>query len=48
MQKWCVDLSDMLAYMNDVLHPYGFDEILKDDFAVLRQMLRRTRSEPHQ
>jgi hypothetical protein len=47
MQKWYVDLGDMLAYMNDVLHPYGFDDIVKDDFAVLRQMLQRTRSEPH-
>jgi hypothetical protein len=31
----------MLAYVNDVLAPHGFDEILKDDFAALRQMLQR-------
>jgi hypothetical protein len=30
----------MLAYVNDVLSPHGFDEILKDDFAALLQMLR--------
>jgi hypothetical protein len=29
--------------MNDVLHPHGFDEIVKDDFAALRQMLERRR-----
>jgi hypothetical protein len=29
----------MLAYFNDKLHPNGFDEIVKDDFAALRQML---------
>jgi hypothetical protein len=31
----------MLAYVNDVLTPHGFDEIVKDDFAALRQMLKR-------
>jgi hypothetical protein len=29
----------MLAYVNDVLTPHGFDEIVKGDFAALRQML---------
>jgi hypothetical protein len=29
----------MLAYVNDVLVPHGFDEIVKDDFASLREML---------
>jgi hypothetical protein len=31
----------MLAYVNDVLTPHGFDEIVKDDFAALRQALSR-------
>jgi hypothetical protein len=30
-------------YLDDTLHPHGFDEIVKDDFAGLRQMLRRHR-----
>jgi hypothetical protein len=34
----------MLAYLNDKLVPHGFDEIVKDDFAPLRQMLERHRS----
>jgi internalin A len=41
MQEWHNRIGDMLAYVNDVLTPQGFDEILKDDFAALRQMLRR-------
>jgi internalin A len=43
MQQWYPQVSDMLRYMNDVLHPHGFDEIVKDDFAALRQMLRQRR-----
>ena len=35
----------MLAYVNDTLHPHGFDEIVKDDFAALRQMLQRRPSQ---
>jgi internalin A len=42
-KKWYVDVGDMLAYVNDVLTPRGFDEIVEDDFAALRQMLRRRR-----
>jgi hypothetical protein len=43
MQEWHNRIGDMLAYVNDVLHPHGFDEIVKDDFAALRQMLERRR-----
>jgi internalin A len=41
MRRWHNEVGDMLAYVNDVLHPHGFDEIVKDDFAALRQMLQR-------
>jgi internalin A len=41
MKKWYVDVGDMLAYVNDVLTPLGFDDIVKGDFASLRQMLSR-------
>ena len=41
MQKWHLDIGEMLTYINDVLCPHGFDEIVKDDFAALRQMLQR-------
>jgi internalin A len=41
MQEWHNRIGDMLAYVNDTLHPHGFDEIVKDDFAALRQMLER-------
>jgi internalin A len=45
MQKWYLDVSDMLAHVNDVLHPHGFEAIVKDDFAVLRQMLQQAAPE---
>ena len=38
MQEWHNRIGDMLAYVNDVLTPHGFDETVKDDFAALRQM----------
>jgi internalin A len=41
MQQWYPQVSDMLRYMNDALRPQGFDNIVKDDFASLRQMLQR-------
>ena len=41
MQEWHNRIGDMLAYVNDKLHPQGFDEIVKDDFASLRHMLER-------
>jgi len=43
MKRWHNEVGDMLAYVNDKLVPHGFDEILKDDFAALRQMLQRHR-----
>jgi internalin A len=39
MQEWHNRIGDMLAYANDQFHPHGFYEIVKDDFASLRQML---------
>jgi internalin A len=41
MQEWHNRIGDMLAYVNDKLVPHGFDEIVKDDFAALRQMLQQ-------
>jgi internalin A len=41
MQEWHNRIGDMLAYVNDKLSPHGFDEIVKDDFAELRQMLQQ-------
>jgi hypothetical protein len=41
MQKWHLDIGEMLYYLNDVLIPHGFDEIVKSDFAGIRQMLSR-------
>jgi internalin A len=41
MKRWHNEVGDMLTYVNDVLHPHGFEDIVKDDFAGLHQMLRR-------
>jgi internalin A len=41
MKKWHVDVGNMLTYVNDVLAPHGFDDIVRDEFAALRQMLSR-------
>jgi hypothetical protein len=43
MKRWHLDVGNMLSYINDVLVPHGFDEIVKDDFASLRQMLQQRR-----
>jgi internalin A len=43
IKKWHSDVGNMLTYVNDVLHPRGFDDIVKADFAALRQMLKRRR-----
>jgi hypothetical protein len=41
MRKWHLDIGEMPTYVSDVLTPHGFDEIVKDDFAALRQMLQQ-------
>lgn len=46
MQEWHNRIGDMLAYVTDVLTPHGFDEIVKDDFAALRQMLQESSTPP--
>jgi internalin A len=43
MRRWHNEVGDMLAYVNDILSPHGFVEIVKHDFAGLRQMLQRHR-----
>jgi internalin A len=43
MRDWHNHVVQMLEYVNDELHPHGFKDIVKDDFAALRQMLQRHR-----
>jgi hypothetical protein len=43
MQDWYNHVNDILVYVNDVLQPHGFENIEKDDFDALRQMLSRRR-----
>ena len=44
MKRWKNEVADMLFYIGDKLAPRGFEEIVKDDFEGLRQMLSRLRS----
>ena len=41
MKDWANYVGEVLDYINDVLSPRGFDAIVKNDFAALRQMLQR-------
>ncbi|HTB37614.1 MAG TPA: hypothetical protein VK777_11020, partial [Reyranella sp.] len=43
MKRWHNEVGNMLTHVNDVLQPHGFDDIVKDDFGALRQMLQRHR-----
>jgi hypothetical protein len=43
MKDWYNHVGRMLTHVNDMLHPHGFEDIVKDDFAALRQMLKRHR-----
>jgi hypothetical protein len=40
MQDWYNHVDDILAYVSDTLRPQGFESIVTDDFAALRQMLQ--------
>src|SRR4051794_38843316 len=39
-------VGDIMAHVNDVLRPVGFDSIVRDDFAALKQMLAQRVSGP--
>ena len=45
MREWHFRIDDILGFLSDRLGPRGFEDIVKDDFAALRQMLQRARSE---
>ena len=41
MKEWSLKIADILAIINRKRHPVGFAEIMKDDFAAVREMLSR-------
>jgi hypothetical protein len=41
MREWHNSVAGILKYKNDVLSPRGFQEIVKDDYAGLLEMLAR-------
>ncbi len=46
MKDWHNNVGDILAHVNDVLHPHGFAGIVQDYYAGLRQMFEDKREEP--
>ena len=47
INRWVADVSEMLAHMNDKLHPHGFDAIVADDFIRVREALLSVVSVSH-
>jgi hypothetical protein len=41
IQHWHLEVGDMLAYLADTIAPRGFEAIVKDDFAAIREALAR-------
>ena len=39
MREWHFRMDEMLGFLSNKLGPRGFDEIVKDTFAGVRQML---------
>jgi len=44
MQDWHNRVGDILACVSDTLRPRGFEQIVQDDFAALRQVLQAKRA----
>ena len=43
MKDWYSHVGRMLTHVNDMLHPHRFEDIVKDDFAALRQIRQEKR-----
>jgi hypothetical protein len=39
IKQWHAVIGDILGFISDELHPHGFDNIVKDDFAAVRELL---------
>ena len=46
IKRWHGEIGDILGFIADTLHPYDFDAIVKDDFAAVREMLKRIADKP--
>lgn len=42
MKRWYNDIGDILHHVSDVLQPRGFEQVAKNNYAALKQMLERT------
>ena len=41
MSRWTEEVSDLLAHIEDMVHPRSFEEIGADDFAAVKELLER-------
>jgi internalin A len=41
MSRWASEVGEMLAYIADMLHPVGFEQIVANDFAAVQDRLQR-------
>lgn len=46
IKQWHAVIGDILGFISDKLHPHGFDNIVKDDFAAVRELLAKNVGEP--
>lgn len=47
IKQWHTVIGDILGFVSDKIHPHGFDNIVKDDFAAVRELLARNLREPN-
>jgi hypothetical protein len=41
MGLWSSDIGEILAHISDQLHPHGFDSIVANNFAAVKELLDR-------
>lgn len=41
VKQWHGVIGDILGFISDKLHPHGFDNIVKDDFTAVRELLEK-------
>ncbi len=46
IRQWCLVIGNILGFIADTVHPRDFDAIVKDDFAAVREMLKRIAGKP--
>lgn len=45
MRRWHIDTTDMLGFVADTIHPHGFDDLIRDNYAGMRELLLRKKKD---